>query len=377
MSDKTLTMLAVGDLILFHPEPESLFALVAPVLRAADVVVGQGEVPFTTRSMTTSEKGVFARVPNPPCDPKGINALKSAGFNVITFATNHMLDGGVEGIEDTLAGLRNVNISIVGAGMNLDEARKPAIIESHGIRFGFLAYNCVGPKKTWASVNSPGCAYLHIVTAYELDEPCPGAPPTIYTFAEPRSLQAMVDDIHKLRPLCDILVTKLHKGVGFRRAMIAMYEQQVSYAAIDAGADLILAEHAHILKGIELYKGKMIFHGLGNFVCSFRNFHPEYLQELRKRTEDFYHIKFDPEDPPWIWWHPEAMMTIIAKFIIREGEIIRVSYLPCLINKQEQPEILKNNERGEQVFDYMDKITKEAGLNARFEWEEDEVVIHQ
>ena len=162
--------------------------------------------------------------------------------------------------------------------MNIDEARRPAVIERKGTRFGFLAYNCVGPPESWANAVKPGCAYVRILTEYELADPCPGAPPTVYTAAEPQSLQAMIDDITKLRPLCDVLVVKFHKGIGLRPVVLAAYEQQVSHAAVDAGADLIVAEHAHILKGIEVYKGKAIFHGLGNFVCTMQPLPSESLQ---------------------------------------------------------------------------------------------------
>jgi poly-gamma-glutamate synthesis protein (capsule biosynthesis protein) len=60
---------------------------------------------------------------------------------------------------------------------------------------------------------------------------------------------------------------------------------------------------------------------------------------------------------------------------VDNGVISRVSYLPCLINEQGQPEILGNDERGEKIFDYVDKITQMAELNTRYEWEGDEVVI--
>ena len=65
----------------------------------------------------------------------------------------------------------------------------------------------------------------------------------------------------------DVLVVALHKGVGHVPAKIEMYERAVSRAAIDAGADIVIGHHAHILRGIELYRGKPIYHGLGNFVC--------------------------------------------------------------------------------------------------------------
>ena len=194
MTQETLTLLGVGDIMLDSPEPESFFVLAESTLKSGDVVVGQGEIAFTSRGINT-----FNPISTPPCDPNNMKALPSAGFNVITLAGNHIFDWGVPGIEDTIAGLKNYGIAYTGAGMNIDEARRPAIIERNGTRFGFLNYNCVGPKESWATPDKPGCAYVHIITYYELDHPTPGGMPTIYTFAEPKSLKAMEADIRKLK----------------------------------------------------------------------------------------------------------------------------------------------------------------------------------
>jgi len=385
MSGKTLTMLAVGDMFIRTEEAESQFALVAPVLRSADVVVGQGENPCTLRPVTTAAWS-FATEPTgivQPADPKNLKALHSAGFDVIHLAGNHIWDLGIPGIEDTIKELRDLGIAVVGAGMNIDEARKPAIIKRNGTRFGFLSYNCAGPRETYANPDKPGCAYVHIITAYELDQPNPGGNAHIYTIAEPRSLKAMVEDIENLRPLCDVLAVHFHKGLGYTPIKIAMYDQQVSYAAIDAGADLIVAEHAHILKGIEQYRGRTIFHGLCNFITGGRPATGDVghmramwqLQERQRQLKELYGLDYDPEHPERDLL-PEARQTIIAKCTVDDGKISRVSYLPCLINDQGQPEILKKSDkRGQQVYDYMDNITRAAGLNARYEWEGDEVVI--
>lgn len=370
MGSKKLIMLAVGDLILDRPEPESFFTLSAEVLRSADVVVGQGEVPYTKRGIDT-----YGEVPAPPADPENLKALPYAGFNVITLAGNHVWDAGAPGIEDHIAELRKYGIVHTGAGMNIDEARKPALIERQGTRFGFLSYNCVGPKESWARPDKPGCAYVQILTHVEVPN---FGPLATYTFAEPNSLKTMINDIKGLRPLCDVLVVALHKGVGHVPAEIAMYDQQVSYAAIDAGADLILGHHAHVLKGIEIYGGKVIFHGLCNFVAVTLCLWPEHAPTLKLREHTVRRQKYFPLDPDYAVYpfHPEARKTIIAKCTVEDGQIARIGYLPCLINKKGQPEILKFDERGQEVFDYMEKITRGAGLNARYEWEGDEVVIH-
>lgn len=372
MSGGTLTMLAVGDLILDMPRAESYFDYVVPVLRSADIVVGQVEVVFTSRGVCSSTD-----VAAPPCDPVNMNALPHAGIDVATLAGNHIWDSGPEGIADTVKGLQDLGIAAVGAGMNIEEARRPAILKRNDTTFGFLSYNCVGPRESWATVRKPGCAYVNIITHYELSHATPGGPPDIYTFAEPSSLQAMETDIRSLKTLCDVLVVALHKGIGHVPAKLAQYEKDISYAAIDAGADLILGHHAHILKGIEQYRGKTIFHGLGNFVTVTTALTPrpgEDSQQWAIKRKELFGFAPDPEYPTYPF-HPEAKHTIIAKCTLENHKITGVSYLPCLVNKKGQPEILKKDERGQQVFDYVKKITGEAGLNAGFAWYGDEITV--
>ena len=79
---------------------------------------------------------------------------------------------------------------------------------------------------------------------------------------------------------------------------------------------------------------------------------------------------------PYFPFPPAARKGIIVKCVVEGGRISQISYLPLLINKQGQPEIVKHDERGQEVFDYMDKITREADLNAKYEWKGDEVLIN-
>ncbi len=367
-----LVMLATGDLIFDSPEADSLAAFVEPTLATGDVVVGHLEVLFTSRGARQ-----FMEVPAPPCDPKHMNAVAAAHFNVVTLAGNHVWDSGEPGIEDTMELLKQHGILFTGAGMTLEEARRPAVMEKKGTRIGFLSYNCIGPRESWATPAKPGCAYVNVLTHYEPTHVTPGSPSAIYTFAEPESLNAMKEDIQKLRPTCDILVVALHKGIVHTPARLDIYEQPLSYAAIDAGADLVLGTHAHILKGIEVYQGKFIFHGLGNFITVTKaltvasNFNLARWIERRKKL-----FGFEPDpDYPTYPFHPEAKQAIIAKFIIEDKKIARASCIPCRVNNKGQPEVLRNDEGARQVIGYMEKITREAGLNARFEWDGEQAVV--
>jgi poly-gamma-glutamate synthesis protein (capsule biosynthesis protein) len=343
---------------------------VAPLLRGGDVVIGHNEIPYTRRAVRTTNIQSAE-------DPDAMEALAHAGFNVMTMAGNHLWDAGVPGIEDTLAWLRGRGIASSGAGMNLKEAREPALVEKAGIVFGVLSFNCVGPKETWATHDKPGGAYVHVLTHYELDHAVPGGTPNVYTFAEPESLDAMVEDISKARSRCDVLVVALHKGIIHTRAKLARYERDVSRAAIDAGADLVLGHHAHILKGIEAYKGKTIFHGLNNLVTILPSLAPkpgEAPASWSRKRRELYNFDPDPANPTYPF-HPESKMTVIAKVLVEEKRVRRVSCVPCIVNQEGAPEIAKG-ERAVKVCDYLRDITREAKLNAQLALEDDEIVIN-
>jgi hypothetical protein len=366
MTGKQLSFLAVGDVII-GPNPEFYFAPVNMVLKKADLLLGQLEVPYTERDPSVARLGR---------NPEFLNSLVDSGFHIVSLSGNHLWDAGVAGIEDTIDFLKKHNVAYVGAGMNLAEARKAVILERSGTRFGFLAYNCVGPKETSAGATRPGCAFVNIITHYELDYATPGGPPTIYTWPENGSFKAMLDDIRQLRNLCDVLVVSFHKGLVHTPVKLAAYEQQISYAAIEAGADIITSHHAHILHGIEFYQGKPIFHSLGNFVTWVPNLRAKPNADPNSwevRRKEIFGFEPDPEYPTYPF-HPEAVYTVIAKFIIESGKLSRVSCLPCIVNKQGQPEIMKNDNQGQRVFNYLEKITRGARLNASYHWDGDEIV---
>jgi hypothetical protein len=366
----TLKLMLVGDLILDEPEPDSFFDLTRSTLQEADVLVGHVEVPHTRRGRENTSD-----VPAPPSNPDNLAALKHAGFHIATLAGNHMHDAGPDGVEDTVTALQQLGIATTGAGMYLAEARKPAIVARKGLRVGTLSYNCVGPKDSWANERKAGCAYVHVITHYELDHASPGGPPRIYTFAEPESTDAMLADIDKVRQEVDVLIVALHKGIGHTPAVLAMYERPLAKAAIDAGADIVVAHHAHILRGIEVYKGRPIYHGLGNFVTVTRalnmesNSSPKRLEWARRRRELF---GFEPDpDYPTYPFHPESRNAMIAVCEIGAERVRKAGFIPCRVNPKGQPEVCGDDARGRAVASYIEQITGKASLHTDFEWDGD------
>jgi poly-gamma-glutamate synthesis protein (capsule biosynthesis protein) len=356
-------ILLLGDLILDEPEPDALFEPSRTLLRSADVLIGQVEVPHSRRGTVQSTD-----VPARPSDPDNLAALKRIGLDVATLAGNHIADAGPDGIEDTIATLRALGIASAGAGMSLDAARAPAIVGSIGV----LSYNCVGPRDGWARPSKAGSAYVEVLTHYELDHAGPGGPPRIYTFPTPESLEALRADIAALRARVAVVVVALHKGLGHVRAQLAQYERDLARAAIDAGADVVVGHHAHILRGLEVYRGRPIFHGLGNFATVTRALSPantvtpEAAAWARRRVELFGFTP-DPAMPTYPF-NPESRHTMIGHCAFTGGGEIEAGYIPCWIDDDARPVPLGPGD-GDFVVAYVDAITREAGLQTSYRWD--------
>jgi poly-gamma-glutamate synthesis protein (capsule biosynthesis protein) len=372
-----ITLVGVGDIKHHRDDPPSIFRHCRSTFQKADIVFGQLE-------STYSEKGSPMFVPSAPSRraSKNITGLteEGAGFDVMSFACNHAMDYGLEAFYDTLDLVKKNNITLVGAGRNIDEARKPAIVERHGTKVGFLANLSIIFPGLIAEEDTPGCVPLRATNFYQpVFKFQPGTAPLIVTELFPEDKAAMLNDIKKLRPQVDVLVVSMHCGVFMTPAIIAMYQKEAAYAAIDAGADLVLQHHAHILKGIEVYKGKGIFYGLGNFAVEPTPDTPDKLKawDLAYRNiPEFFHFKKIPgwEKYPY---HPDARMTMIAKAYIADKNIQQISYIPCYINQNAEPEVLtRKDPRAQEVFDYVKSISDYENLKVNFSWLGDEVLVN-
>ena len=191
--------------------------------------------------------------------------MHDAGFlTVVSFAGATTvqvggMDWGKDGFFDTIDNLRAAGLAVVGVGAEITAARAPVIVEAKGVRTAFLAYSSILPMNYWAEADRPGCAPMRAHTVYEqIEHDQPGTPARVHTYAHRQDLAALTADIAKARALADVVVVSLHWGIHFVPAVLADYQHEVAHAAIDAGADLILGHHAHIMKGVEVYKGKTI-----------------------------------------------------------------------------------------------------------------------
>jgi poly-gamma-glutamate synthesis protein (capsule biosynthesis protein) len=349
-----LEILLLGDLILDVPEPDHWLAGIAPFTRAADVVIGHLEVPYTT---STDE--LQGDVPAPGADPTHIDALARAGCSAVSLAGNHIMDCGFGGLTETIAGLERNHIAHAGAGLNLAEARQPAFIERGGRRIALLSYNCVGPELGWAGEDKPGCAYVRVLA----DDGGPTRPQAELGEIDPASLEAMRADIVAARGRAGLVIVSLHKGLTHRPAALAPYERPVARAAVEAGADVVVGHHAHIVKGIEFHRGKPIFHGLGNGVVvthalSPAQDHPARAEWAERRKRMF---GFEPDPAyPLAPFHPEAVNGMIGSLRWHKDGSLDCGFIATWSEPPGRP--VPAGDRAEQVAGYIGAITTGAGL---------------
>ena len=123
-------------------------------------------------------------------------------------------------------------------------------------------------------------------------------------------------DVLALREAVDVVVVAFHKGIGHVPVAVPAYERELARTAIDCGADIVVGHHAHILRGIELYRGKPVFHGLGNFVAVTHALTPsgadaDELAAWSQRRRELFGFAPDPE-MPFYPFHPESRNTMVA-----------------------------------------------------------------
>lgn len=362
---------AVGDVLPERADPLSIFQQVAPTLRQADFAFCQLEANISERGVRLPQVRHTTRLQR-----AAATALKEAGFNIVSFAGNHCMDWGHEAFSDTVNALQEESLTVLGVGQNITEARQPRIVEKNGVRVAFLAYSSILPMNFWAEENRPGCAPMRAWTHYEPIEPDqPGTPCRIHTFPHDGDLEQLVADIKTARGSADVVIMSIHWGIHFIPAVIADYQRIVAHAAIDAGADLILGHHAHILKGVEVYKGKPIFYSLCNFAVDLP-MTPEHANSKGFREIQVLHPDWKVDFSSNYNFPPDSQKTMVVTCRLNKSGVVRTSFLPAFIDATANPRLLSRSDpKFMEVVRYIEEATSSQGLSARFTIDGDEVVV--
>ena len=376
MANTTTNIVAVGDLAGNRPEPDSIFDLVRTEIKNADIAFGQIEAVYSLQGcLNVSGTSSPLRA-----DPENVAAMKRAGFTIASLASNHCMDYGVEGFRDMLAQFKARDIRTFGAGENLAEARKPLITEHNGNKIGWLAYCSILPMRYWADVDRPGCAPARARTVYETLEPDqPGTPPRIITYPNDEDLAQLVSDITALKAQVDVVVVSMHWGLHFREGELATYELKYGRQIIDAGADVVLGHHQHILKPVEIYRGKPIIYGMANFAFDMYYQPGEFEKPERMERREKLHPGWtrDPAYPTFPF-PVDSRKGMLVNIVVEQQQLQRVSFKPVMINQQSQPRCLPSSDpEFMQVVDYMKKITKAQKLSTDYHVVGDDVVLFE
>jgi poly-gamma-glutamate capsule biosynthesis protein CapA/YwtB (metallophosphatase superfamily) len=240
-----------------------------------------------------------------------LTGLRLAGFDAVSLANNHTGDYGPTALVETVRRVREAKIAPLGAGRDTGEARRPEVLERDGIRFGFLAFNAIGETPA-AAGDRPGAVQLRM-------QPRTGP-------LNRGDLSAMARAIRTLRPQVDVLTVLPHWGTQYT-SRIVPDQRTVARALIDAGADLVVGGHPHVVQGAEIHHGGLIAYSLGNYV-----FDMDFSQPTREgvileltfwggvlKAADFVPVKIDGRFAPRVL-SPSAGRPILRRIWAASGQ---------------------------------------------------------
>jgi len=284
---KIITLIFVGDVMLDRGVKYMIekygqgdwkfpFLKIADYLNEADILFGNLEGPISDKGVKVGSIYSFRN------DPKAIDGLTFAGFDILSVANNHIFDYGREAMEDTFLRLKSAGIDYVGGGFSENEAYFSVIKEVEGAKVAFLAYTNLGTSYWSAKGDQSGIAWL-----------------------EEEKLR---ENIKEAKKLADLVIVSMHFGEEYSSP--TPEQEYFAKLAIDSGADLVIGHHPHVIQKIEEYKEGYITYSLGNFV-------------------------FDQG------FSEETMKGLMLKVLIKNGKIQELTPIEIKINNFFQPEIMK------------------------------------
>jgi poly-gamma-glutamate synthesis protein (capsule biosynthesis protein) len=221
-------------------DPATALAPITPQLSAADLTVVNLETSIGTGGTPEPKRFTFQ------APPQAFEALAAAGVDVVTMANNHGMDFGAGGLADTLATIPGAPLSVVGIGPDEDAAFAPALHEVDGTTVAVIGASSADdptadPTAHWAANDGrPGIAVA--------------TPPV-----------RLVDEVRAAAGVADVVVVFMHWGIQGDGCPSAS-QAATARALSDAGADIVVGAHAHVVQGSGMLGPTYVAYGLGNFV---------------------------------------------------------------------------------------------------------------
>ena len=311
-------------------------------------------------------------------DPNRLKDLQSIGFNLFSAANNHSVDFGVQGLLDTVRVFKQGGAVFAGIGENLGQARAPAYLSTpHGrvaLISGATTFSVEGPagEARPDMRGRPGLSALHHQAVYRVnaatfdalrkmrqdiggEQGGAGSPQTLkipfdggavtfelsdetglVTTPDPRDLAEFTHSIRDAKELADYVVTFVHAHEQLPSNVESPAQFLVGYAhaAIDAGADVFTASGPHVLRGIEIYKGKVIIYSLGNFIFENDLVVPQPTDLYRTfglgldvLPAEVFDARSDHDRRNWPA-EPRDWQSVVANVVFRNGRPAEINLTP-------------------------------------------------
>lgn len=328
---------AVGDVLIDRANPAEALAGVAEVLGAADLVFGNFEGVLTDIHAPAPGMASATVVPTANAAPLGL-------FDVMSVANNHALDAGYGGLTDTLSTLRTHDVHPIGAGPSLAEALRPHRVKLGDTRVALLAVTAVLVAGTEARSTTPGVAVLRAEDSYAPPFPgfvYPGVPAKVVSVLNEEDWSSVRAAVTAAKSDADLVVVSAHWGDHTRPWVLTEHERLCAELLSEAGADLVLGHHHHLLRGVEFVNETPVFYGLGHLVYDM----PRFPEEMRARGVDLDGLSevelaqaygdygvFPRETSPGFHFHPRARHAVVAIVELDDEGIQRAGLVPCRLD---------------------------------------------
>lgn len=351
VTDPAFTTVAlVGDIMFESPLTNLTagstpsFGAVLANLRAADVVVGNLEMPLSRRGSRMRKHS------NLRSDPERIDDLREMGVQAVSLANNHLMDYGPTALLDTLGACDSAGILHSGAGAHLDAAGAPAWLRARGHQIALVSVSCTLPPGSEATATEPGIAPIRIAMSFEADTNLlaeqPGTVPIVHTWTRKEDEEQVLARVRRLAQEAFVIVA-IHWGVpGYwlspYQGTLAAYQQPLGRALIDAGATIVLGHHSHSLHGVEVYRRRPIFYSVGNFLF-------EKPRPFMERESTVVKVQFGP------------------------AGVARVTLTPLSIDKRGLPTLATGSD-ADHVNRLLESLSEPFGT--RFEREQNDLLVY-
>lgn len=365
--------------------------------------------------------------------PTIIPDLKWLGFNMFAAANNHSLDWGHDGLLATIRHLEENECVFAGIGRNLAEASMPKYIDTPEGRVALISISSTGKSWHIAGEQRPdvlgrpgmnmlrfqminylpekdietlkeivGKTYLNADRQLLEKEGFVKATPGFSvgtnrfevgeagtkTFCNPKDKERLLRYISEARRQADVVIVSLHvhEFKDLDRTKSPDFMVEFAHAAVDAGTDVFLAHGPHILRGIEIYKGKPIFHGLGNFFMQ--------SNSVERQPADFYDIYdlgaentptdgFQKRSKNWTSGqvvNPKIYESAMMSFTVEDGAVHEIKIIPVTmgfnkqISRKGRPEIAAPEDAA-RILGYLSDMSRELGTEISVEGTTGRIVL--